>query len=119
MQVDPKKVQEIEWVERLMSMPWWPDIEARFESEAELLRESAFSISSTPTQDQINLLRACGMEPPKNSEEQQQVFIAFRAVANYVTHKMKTLVANREIYRQGVAVLKQQEAEMQPQETLK
>lgn len=121
MKVDPEKVEALAWIDKVMEFPEWQKFWGMLEKDVAQMREHAMIVSGSPTIVQTNLLRLCGLEPPKTPEESVQVFLAFRAVVNYVSNKQNLLAANRDIYRHGVEALRKQGDLPEPerQETLK
>lgn len=121
MRIDKERLDKLAWVDRVMTHPDWPKLRDHLLLSAELMREESFSITESPTPPQEQMLKACGLNAPKNPTEQMQVFFALRAVVSYMTTTMKHLDKNRQVYLDGIAELRRQGdlPEANPQETLK
>ena len=119
MKVDPKKVEAIEWIEQAMEHPGFQKLWSHLEKEVIEMKEEGMLIGKSPTLKQSALLRLCGLEPPESAEDRVVTYTAFFAVANYLKNKQALLMANRDIYREGMRVLKEEgQLEADPQVTL-
>ena len=120
MKVDPKKVEALEWIEQAMQLEAYQKLWSNLEKDVAELKEEGMLIGQQPTLKQAHLLRLCGLEPPSTMEERVATYTAFFAVANYLKNKQALLVANRDVYREGVRQLKEDgQLEGEPQSTLK
>lgn len=119
MKIDPEKVEKLEWIEQAMQLDAFQKLWSHLEVDIELLKSEGMLVGAQPTLRQANLLRLCGLEPPSTAEEKVATYTAFFAVANYLKNKQALLVANRDVYREGVRQLKEAgQLETEPQMTL-
>ncbi len=107
-----------------MSSPAWPKLRDHFVVEVEALKEAGIVIGTsedTITPAQKRALTLCGLPIPTTVEEQMRTYLAFRAVATYVTTKLQELEFNRGEYLRGVQQLREEEGlpASEPQSTLK
>lgn len=109
MEVNPEAVAKLKWIDDLFNSPEWPKLRDHLLLEVETMKEEGMLIGPVPTKRQENILKLCGLHAPSNSDEEMRVYIAVRAVATYMTNKIKLLEANREVFKTGVRALREQE----------
>lgn len=120
MKIDKEKVQRLEWIEEAMKLEAFQKLWSHLEKDIIELKDEGMLIGKEPTIRQSNLLRLCNLEPPGTPEERIATYTAFFAVANYLKNKQALLVANRDVYREGVRQLKESgQLETESQVTLK